>query len=253
MGHVRPRQLIRKSFGSDGSRGHEAKLHAHAAGQFTFVTRGLVSLETERGVWVVPRGRLAWIPPRLRHASRSRTATEGWLVLAGAEHARHLPRHVSVLQASPLLIAALERLGELGDDADDDRQLESLIGRLVSVEVRRTKAEDFGIPLPSSPRLRAWAATFLEAPRVKASIDEAAVASRMSRRSFTRYFERETGRTFSQWKRLVLVQHAIERLIDGDGVASVAYDVGYENPSAFIAMFKAMRGLSPRQFVARAA
>ena len=253
MGHVPGRRaLIRRTFGggSDGGRGHEAKLHAHAAGQFTFVTRGLVSLETERGVWVVPRGRLAWIPPRLRHASRSRTPTEGWLVLAGAEHARHLPKHVSVLQASPLLIAALERLGELGAD---DRQLESLIGQLVSVEVRRTKAEDFGIPLPSSPRLRAWAATFLEAPRVKASIDEAAGASRMSRRSFTRYFERETGRTFSHWKRLVLVQHAIERLVDGDGVASVAYDVGYENPSAFIAMFKAMRGLAPRQFVTRAA
>ncbi len=71
----------------------------------------------------------------------------------------------------------------------------------------------------------------------------------MSRRSFTRYFERETGRTFWQWKRLVLVQHAIERLIDGHAVASV----GYENPSAFIAMFKAMRGLSLRRFVARAA
>jgi quercetin dioxygenase-like cupin family protein len=59
-------KLVSRIFHSD--RWRETAMHAHRNGQFTFVRRGLVNLETEAGIWVVPPGRLAWIPPRLRHA-----------------------------------------------------------------------------------------------------------------------------------------------------------------------------------------
>jgi AraC-like DNA-binding protein len=237
-------KLVSRIFHSD--RWRETAMHAHRNGQFTFVRRGLVNLETEAGIWVVPPGRLAWIPPRLRHASRSRGPVEGWLVLAAPSYARHLPRQVSVLKAQPLLIAALDRIGQ---PMETDLSLARAIEDLVLLEVAKSEAEDIGIPLPVSPPLRAWAGRFLEAPDAKASIDAGAAATGMSRRSFTRHFEQETGRTFSDWKRLVMVQHAIERLANGERVAAIAFDIGYENPSAFIAMFKAMRGMPPRQFV----
>jgi AraC-like DNA-binding protein len=153
---------------------------------------------------------------------------------------------VSVLRASLLLITALDRIGE---SVGNHGPLETVIADLVRIEVENTEAEDFGIPLPNSARLRSWATAFLNAPSSKVSIDAGADATGMSRRSFTRHFEAETGRTFSEWKRLVMVQHAIERLANGDSVSAVAFDLGYENASAFIAMFKAMRGVSPRQFI----
>jgi AraC-like DNA-binding protein len=224
---------------------HEKSLHFHADGQFTFVRKGLISLETEAGVWVVPEGRLAWVPAGLRHASRSRGPVDGWLVLVGSLYGSRLPSRISILKASPLMIAGLERLSMLSDLGSP---LSKLLHELVILEIDGVEGEEFGIPLPTSPRLRAWATAFLLAPRSKLSIDQAAAAVRMSRRSFSRHFTYETGKNFSEWKRLVIVQHAIERLTQGDGVASIAYDIGYENPSAFIAMFKVIRGVSPGRF-----
>jgi AraC-like DNA-binding protein len=224
---------------------HEMSMHEHADGQFTFVRKGLISLETETGVWVIPQGRLAWVPAGLRHASRSRGPVDFWLVLVGPMYARRLPSRVSILKASPLLTAGLERISMM---SDTESKLSKLLHELVILEIESIESEEFGIPLPSSARLRAWATAFVLNPRSKLSIDQAASAVRMSRRSFTRHFSLQTGKNFSEWKRLVIVQHAIERLAQGDGVGSIAYDMGYENPSAFIAMFKAMRGISPGRF-----
>lgn len=94
--------------------------------------------------------------------------------------------------------------------------------------------------------------SFLEAPNIKISIDDVARAVGMSRRAFTRHFQSQTGCTFSQWKRLAAVQRASEMLAKGSSVTTIAFELSYENPSAFIAMFKALRGMSPRQFLNRA-
>ncbi len=225
---------------------HATSSHSHKEGQLTFVTRGLVSMESEQGVWVVPQGQLAWVPPSVSHASRSRGPTEGWLVSMPAHIARSLPTRVSVLYASPLLLAALERVST---PQSDDVALNLMLRRVITHEIERTKAEPLGIALPTSPVLRAWAGRYMRAPRVTMTIATAATEVAMSRRSFTRHFELETGSTFSEWKRLVMTQHAIERLTIGDTVTTISFELGYENPSAFIAMFKGVRKSAPRQFV----
>ncbi len=221
-------------------------MHVHPDGQFTFVTRGVVSLHTPSRVWIVPRGRLAWIPPQQAHASRSQGAAEGWLVLAPPNYAERLPSEVCILQASSLLIAALERIGAARDAGG---ALERLLDALVLAEVGTTSAEDFSVPMPRADKLRGWAMTFLQAPHSKTSIEDAAAAVGMSRRSFTRHVEAQTGTTFAAWKRCMLVNRAIEKLAAGQSVGAVAFDLGYESTSAFIAMFKAARGLPPRRYM----
>lgn len=236
--------LVREFFQNHAA--HFTPMHAHPDGQFTFVVRGLISLETSTGVHVVPEGRLAWIPPETRHASRSRGPVQGWLVRAPPSYSQRLPAHISVLRASPLLLAALARIGSEGRQEPLDR----LLGELILAEVEQIDAEHLALPLPSTATLNYWAVAFLQAPNIKTGIDVAAAATHLSRRSFTRYFVHETGMTFSIWKRHVLVQYAIEQLANGHSVADIAFATGYDNPSAFIAMFKAVRGNSPRRFMA---
>ena len=71
----------------------------------------------------------------------------------------------------------------------------------------------------------------------------------MSRRSFIRHFRDETGLSFTQWKRAVIAEFALELVASGQKVSSVAFDVGYESVSAFIAMFRRHYGGSPRRFL----
>jgi AraC-like DNA-binding protein len=238
------RRLTFRTFSSDSE--HARPAHSHADGQFTYVRHGLISLETDTEVWINETKRLFWIPPGIVHASRSQGPVDGWLVLIPPQYARALPPHVCVLSASPLLVASLERLGTL---SQRQRRITDLLFELIQFELHQTKTEPLKLRLPSSARLLAWAMAFLKAPNIKVSIDDVAGAVGMSRRAFTRYFQSQTGCTFSQWKRLAAVQRAGEMLAEGCSVTTIAFELRYENPSAFIAMFKAIRGTSPRQFL----
>jgi AraC-like DNA-binding protein len=240
-------RLTFRTFSSDS--GHSRPPHSHPHGQFTYVRHGLIGLRTETEVWINETKRLFWIPPGLSHASHSRGPVDGWLVWIAPEYARALPQQVCVLHASSLLVASLERLGTL---TERQHRMADILLELVQFELLHTKTDTLKLRLPSSARLLAWAMAFLEAPCIKASIDDAASEVGMSRRAFTRHFHSQTGSTFSQWKRLAVVQRATERLAEGSSVTAIAFELGYENPSAFIAMFKALRGASPRQFLSGA-
>lgn len=239
-----PTGLIFRTFSSDTE--HARPAHSHAEGQFTYVRSGLIDLRTDTEVWINETKRLFWIPPGVTHASRSQGPVDGWLVLIPRKYAKALPRHVCVLHASPLLVASLERLGTL---TRRERRIADLLLEVIQLELRQTTTEPLKLRLPSSARLLAWAMAFLEAPSIGTSIDDVASEAGMSRRAFTRHFHSQTGCTFSQWKRLAAVQRATEMLAEGSSVTTIAFDLGYENPSAFIAMFKQLRGAPPRQFL----
>ena len=232
-------------FHDDGRR--EVLPHAHDRGQFTCVLSGVVSQETEDGLWVVPRQRLVWIPPRIIHAARSKGPVEGWLAWAPARYARQLPDRVCVLRTSALLLAALERLTEL---STADGPAADLLSQVILLELGQAEAEGLEIPLPRSPRLRAIAEGLLEAPADGGGLAEWARAAAMSTRSFTRHFERETGTSFADWRRRVSARRAIDLLSAGESVSAVALALGYESVSAFIAMFKRLYGQPPAKFLA---
>ncbi|MCM5558584.1 helix-turn-helix transcriptional regulator [Pleomorphomonas sp. JP5] len=227
---------------------HCSPLHSHGQGQLTYIEQGVLSLEAEGRVWAVPPGSLHWIPAGVLHASRSHGEVRFWLTLVSDAFARRLPGHIAVLEASPLLVGALDRLRLLS--AGD--QLAKPLLDIVAHEVNTHAGNALGMRLPTPPRMRAWAQAFLASPSVKTSIDVVAKDVAMSRRSFTRHFEREVGMTFSAWKRAVIVHRATMRLAEGASVGEVALEVGYESVSAFIAMFRTACGRSPGEVRRRA-
>ncbi|MBV8512618.1 MAG: helix-turn-helix transcriptional regulator [Xanthobacteraceae bacterium] len=71
----------------------------------------------------------------------------------------------------------------------------------------------------------------------------------MSRRAFTRLFRRETGLSFMAWRQQACLLCAMPRLAAGEPVTSVAIDLGYENPAAFMLMFKRAFGSPPLTYL----
>jgi len=69
----------------------------------------------------------------------------------------------------------------------------------------------------------------------------------ISERTFARLVLKETGITFGRWRQRLHILVALQRLSAG---SSVSTDLGYENPSALITMFKKTMGKSPRRFLA---
>jgi AraC-like DNA-binding protein len=54
--------------------------------------------------------------------------------------------------------------------------------------------------------------------------------------------------TLSQWRQRLRVLLALPRLLAGEPVISVALSLGYDTPSAFIAVFKREMGVTPARY-----
>ena len=70
----------------------------------------------------------------------------------------------------------------------------------------------------------------------------------LTERTAARLFLRETRLTFGEWRRQLRLLAALERLGAGESVSNVALDVGYEDVSSFIAVFKAALGTTPARY-----
>ncbi len=57
--------------------------------------------------------------------------------------------------------------------------------------------------------------------------------------------------SFDAWRRQLRLQTALTWLAVGRPVTTVALDLGYDSPSAFIAMFRRALGQTPGQYFAK--
>ena len=70
----------------------------------------------------------------------------------------------------------------------------------------------------------------------------------VSPRTLARRFTLETGFTPSAWRQRARILRALELLASGQPVTTIALDLGYDNVSAFIAMFKRVMGVTPERY-----
>lgn len=106
------------------------------------------------------------------------------------------------------------------------------------------------LPMPSERRLRRIAQALCDHPANGRSLPEWARRAGLSPRSVSRHFVAETGLSFTAWRQRVRLMRALQWLAEGKPVAVTAWDLGYENPSAFIALFRRAFGMTPGQYLA---
>ncbi|HEY0650721.1 helix-turn-helix transcriptional regulator, partial [Phenylobacterium sp.] len=82
-------------------------------------------------------------------------------------------------------------------------------------------------------------------------LDELAQAAGMSRRSFIRHFQADTGMGFAEWRRRLRLLMARQYLADGLSVTEAAVALGYNSASAFIAMVRRELGVTPGRLAER--
>jgi AraC-like DNA-binding protein/mannose-6-phosphate isomerase-like protein (cupin superfamily) len=223
----------------------ETPPHSHPRGQLIYAESGTLTTTAATGAWVAPPNRAIWIPAGESHVTRCTVNTEIRSIYVAKNALPELPTHCAVVQINPLLrelILAVVRLPGLYDEDGAD-------GRLVRVLLDRVAAlphEPLHLPMPKSARLRAIATDLAENPGP--SLAGAAHSAAMSPRSFARHFLVETGFTFGTWQRQARLLRALELLGTGKSVGDVAFNLGYESTSAFIAMFRRSFGVTPARY-----
>lgn len=142
-----------------------------------------------------------------------------------------------------LLILAVDLPSEY-----DPRRRAGRIMSLLIDEIRLAPALPLSLPFPGDVRLAARCRRFIERPTAQDTVDLWSRALGLSRRTFTRLFRQETGLTFSAWQRRACLLSAVPRLLGGDAVTTIAFDLDYSSPAAFTTMFKKLVGTSPHAY-----
>ncbi|ARN23898.1 hypothetical protein A4W93_14855 [Piscinibacter gummiphilus] len=208
--------------------------------------RGLLSLDAGDSRWVVPPGHVAWVPPsRLRHAGRH-GEFDGWCVTVAESACADLPGAACALRSSGLLNEAVLRACTW-----DEGPLDAVRWRLAGVildEIRTLRPAEFGLSMPLDPRLLSVAGGLLGDLAGARSLDDWAAEAAMPARTFTRNFALETGCSLADWRQRARLMRALEWLAEDRPVADMATDLGYDNVSAFIAMFRRATGVTPSRY-----
>lgn len=81
------------------------------------------------------------------------------------------------------------------------------------------------------------------------SLDEAAEICMMSPKSFSRFFKRNTGKTFVHYLNELRIAQACRRLSESKGsVSNICYDSGFNTLSNFNRRFQELKGMTPREY-----
>lgn len=220
--------------------------HAHARGQIFGATRGLMTVTTDGGQWVVPPTHAVWVPPLQRHGATVHGAYEGWSAYLAPLECLQLPSRPFTMRASGLLREAVMRAADW-DGVDWDESRSRLLG-LVRDEVRDGVHEPLGLPMPQDRRALRIARAITSNPADTRSLEQLAHWAGMSSRTVTRYFVEETGFNFIDWRQRARLLKSLELIAAGQSVTSTALEVGYDNVSAFIAMFRRLTGVTPSRY-----
>lgn len=222
--------------------GWEAHAHDDEA-LLSYAATGSCTQIMATRTWVVLPQQAVWMPPGVVHATRvgphgCRFHTVRFPVPIPGD----LPTDPCVIEVSELL-ASLVDAWDRTDEGDTARR--EALRFLLYDEVRRAPRMDLGLPRVRDPRLSRVTDALQTDPADGRDLDDLARAAGMSRRSFIRHFQAEAGMGFAEWRRRLRLLHARQYLADGLSVTEAAVALGYNSPSAFIAMVRRELGVTP--------
>lgn len=221
--------------------------HRHDSAQLIYATEGVMTVETDDGVWVVPPERAVWVPAFVTHSIRMTGAVRMRTLYVDTSTAAIEERHCCVVQVSQLLRACIARFFDIPEAWPDDGPDARVVSVLLD-EIRAAPTAPLHLPTPSDPRALRVAEAFRARPSDRRSIGEWARFAGASERTLERIFLGELGMTLGRWQRQARLLRALEVLASGSSVTEAALEVGFETPSAFIAMFRRAMGTTPARY-----
>jgi AraC-like DNA-binding protein len=224
--------------------GHTIAMHFHDRDQLVYASRGVMTVRTSKGTWVVPAQRAVWIPESVPHMVTMSGAVAMRTVYLKARLARSMPRDCCVVNVSPLLkelILHACSLGSLRQRVERQRHLiEVIIDQFETIQ--RVPLQ---LPNPGDARAARVARALMENPGSRQTLTQIAKGSGASRRTVERLFQDELGMTFGKWRQQLRLMHAMRLLGEGSKVTHAALEAGYSTASAFIAAFRRALGTTP--------
>jgi len=230
------------------ARDHEIPPHIHPEHQLIYASRGVMTVWTPEGTWVVPPQRAVWIPATTPHGIAMHGAVSMRTLYFKPRLVR-LARNCCVVNVSPLLrelilhactFRALRRRVNA-----ESHLIDAIVDQLKVVEISPLQ-----LIHPTDPRAARIAAALWEHPADARPLEAICAGAGASKRTIERLFQSETNMSLGQWRQQLRLVRSLPLLAAGHKITHVALEAGYSTPSAFIAMFRKALGTTPRKYFA---
>lgn len=243
-----PRGVSVSTHSRDYPSGFHVALHAHASDQLVYASRGVMEVTSGKSLWVIPPWFCLWIPAGTLHEIRMSSPVSMRTLYLRRTLANLTPEcrvlHIGSFMRE--LIFAVMRAGRLRYN----NQVESALRVLLVAELRCADPVPTHVVLPRDPRAQKVARRVLANPALRLPQTELCQFAGVSVRTLERIFQREVGLDFESWRRQVRLVRAIELLVEGRSVKETAFLVGYQQPGAFVSLFKANFATPPKAWIA---
>ena len=230
---------------------YEIAWHKHPRYQLVYGAQGVMTVDTRGETWVVPPQRAVWLPPGIEHRILTSSQVKFRTLYVAPEAARAMPQRCEAFAITPLLRELILRATELPVEYDE-RGTAGRVMRLILDELASLVRLPYNLPMPATKILSRICRALLESPNDQVTIEELGSRHGTTSRTIARGFRRETGMSFSEWRRRARLLRAFAWIAEGRPILAVALDLGYDSPSAFSAMFKREFGLPPSRYRASA-
>lgn len=225
---------------------HEIPPHQHPEHQLIYASRGVMTVWTERGTWIVPPQRAVWIPADTPH----RVSIHGPVsmrTLYVRPRVLRMARTCCVVSVSPLLreliLHACTFVGLRRQVKAHAHLIDLIVDQLTILE-----SSPLQLVYPSDERAARVATMLSDHPGDPRSLETLCADAGASKRTVERLFLSETHLSLGQWRQQLRLVRSLRLLAAGETITRVACDLGYSTPSAFIAMFRKALGTTPRQY-----
>ena len=228
-------------------KGHIRHSHRHRWGQLIYAVSGLMTVNTEGGIWFVPPGRAVWVPVMQVHSVELISDIAMCSAYFDGSIANRLSKKCRVIQVSPALKELIDYVAQLKQTADTE--VSDAIATVMAHLIEEAGSEPLGIAIPSDTRLRTIYEALINNPDNAMSLEEWATQVGSTGRTLTRKLMAEVQLNFSTWRQQIRLLRAIDKLSLNQSITNVALDVGFASASAFITAFRKNFGLTPKAYL----
>ena len=227
---------------------HRIPRHAHPEDQLVYASRGVMTVRTAEGAWVVPPQRAVWIPAGVPHEIQAHGAVS-MRTLYLRRRLAPMARSCRVVNVSPLLRELLLHACGIGGMSRRKRTHAHLVDSILDA-LRVLETTPLHLADPTDARARRVADALARDPGGSRTLAEVCRSAGASKRTIERLFLAETRMTLGAWRQQLRLVTSLRLLAAGRGVTHAALEAGYATPSAFIAMFRRALGTTPRRYFA---
>jgi AraC-like DNA-binding protein/quercetin dioxygenase-like cupin family protein len=235
------------TFTRDYPAGHVIPLHFHDRDQLVYASRGVMTIRTQEGTWVVPPYRAVWIPARVSHTITMSGSVAMRTLYLKPRLRKGLPAECCVINVPALLKELILYVCTLSALRRTVKWQEHLIAVILH-QLETVQLVPLQLPHLTDPRLVRIAEVLITDPGDQRTLAELCRVSGASKRSLERLFQQEIGMTFGRWRQQLRLMQAMRLLAEGAKVTHAALESGYSTPSAFISMFRKLLGTTPTSY-----